>query len=462
MTQKILGTRDVFIMSVAANLGPRWIAIAAALGAASLMFWFLGALLFLLPFALIVVEFATRYPEEGGIYVWVDKHLGGLSSFIVAWCYWVNNFFFYPAILTFFATSLVYAFGRPDLAKNEVFIAWTIIIAFWAIIGLTLFGVKMSKIVGALGGVGSSLIFFLLIILGFTTFFLFHQSATPFDLQSFIPHSSILSNLSSLSIMMFAMAGVEIIPTLANCIRNPEKVLPRALIYFAFFIFLAYVFATFAMNLVLSPSAVKETTGLVRAFELIGIKLHITGLARFIAAFIALSEISALMLWLLAPAIMFFKATPRGILPDFLHRENKRGVPANALLFQGVLVTIIILCTSLLPTVNLMYQALILMTTIVYFIPYFFVLIAYVKFKRAGGRGTYVVPGGKAGAMLMSALVFISLLFAVAMSFAPTSNLVGFKEIFMYELEIAGGPIVMILIALALYKFRCHPKAGSR
>ena len=454
MTQKILGAKDVFLMSLAANLGPRWIAIAAALGAVSLLFWFLGAVLFLIPIALIVIEFATRYPEEGGIYVWVDKHLGHEPSFIVAWCYWVNNFFFYPAALTFFTTNFVYAFGRPDLAKDQMFITCIVIFFFWAITCLTLGGIKVSKLAGALGGIGSALIFLLLIILGFAAFLTFHHSATSFSLTSFFPHDSLLTSLSSLSLLMFALAGVEIIPTLANSIRSPEKVLPRSLAYFAFFMFFAYALATVAMDFILPSKDIHNTTGLIATFEVLSSKLHMPGLARFVAAVIAISELTALTLWLFAPAIMFFKATPRGVLPEFLHRENKKGVPANALLIQAVVVTIIILCTSLLPSVNLMYQALVLMTTIVYFIPYFFVVIAYVKFKRAGGRGAYVVPGGKTGSWVLSALVCISLVLAIAMSFVPTSNLVGWKNILVYEIEVAGGPIIMVLIALAIYKFR--------
>ena len=438
-------------MTVAANLGPRWIAIAAALGAVSLVFWFLGAIFFLLPFALIVIELATKYPEEGGMYVWVKKQLGNGPSFVVAWCYWVNNFFFYPAILTFFATSLTYAFGRPDLAKNEIFITCTVIIAFWAIIGLTLSGIKASRIAGSFGGITASLVFIILIGLGLTALLVFHKSATPMHPSSFLPSGSIVNNLSSLSLLMFAMAGVEIIPTLANSIRTPERVLPKALTYFAFFIFLAYALASLAMGVILNPSEIKETTGLISAFELIGTKFHIPFLAPFIASLITVSELAALMLWLLAPAVMFFKATQKGILPNFLHKENKHGVPANALLVQGVVVTIIILCTSLLPSVNLMYQVLILMTTIVYFIPYFFVLIAYVKFKHGGGRGAYTVPGGKAGAWILSCLVFLSLIFAILVSFVPTSNLGSMKEIVIYEAELIGGLVATLGIALVLY-----------
>ncbi|MDE5035674.1 amino acid permease, partial [Francisella tularensis] len=76
---------------------------------------------------------------------------------------------------------------------------------------------------------------------------------------------------------------------------------------------------------------------------------------------------------------MFFKCTPRGILPEWLHKTNLYDSPKNALVFMGILVTVIVLLTNFLPSVNLMYQALILMATVHYFIPYLYLVVAYIK-----------------------------------------------------------------------------------
>lgn len=65
-------------------------------------------------------------------------------------------------------------------------------------------------------------------------------------------------------------------------------------------------------------------------------------------------------IWLLAQVVMFFKCIPKGILSEWVHKTNKYDSPKNALVFMGVLVTAIVLLTNFLPSVNLMYQALIL------------------------------------------------------------------------------------------------------
>ncbi|XSZ47246.1 amino acid permease [Francisella noatunensis] len=66
-------------------------------------------------------------------------------------------------------------------------------------------------------------------------------------------------------------------------------------------------------------------------------------------------------------------------MPDWLHKTNKHDSPRNALIFMGVLVTFIVVFTNLLPSVDAMYQILILMATVLYFIPYLYLVIAYIK-----------------------------------------------------------------------------------
>lgn len=139
---------------------------------------------------------------------------------------------------------------------------------------------------------------------------------------------------------------------------------------------------------------------------------------------------------------MFFKCTPKGILPEWLHKTNKHDSPKNALIFMGILVTLIVLLTNFLPSVNLMYQALILMATVLYFIPYLYLVVAYIKLMD------------KSYKYILGALVFISTSLGIIFSFQPPGDLKGFYDIAIYEFELILGPIVFILIGWLLFKFR--------
>lgn len=139
------------------------------------------------------------------------------------------------------------------------------------------------------------------------------------------------------------------------------------------------------------------------------------------AFLLTFAEFTAVSIWLLAPVIMFFKCTPKGILPDWLHKTGKHDSPKNALIFMGILVTIIVLLTNFLPSVNVMYQVLILMATVLYFIPYLYLVLAYIKLMDS--RYKYI----------FGILVFISTSLGILFSFQPPSDLQTTHEIWVYE-----------------------------
>jgi len=247
--KKVLSFFDIAIMTLTANFGIRWLAIAAGIGPSSLIFWLVGAILFFVPLALIVAQLAEAYPEEGGIYAWVRRAMGDKSGFIVAWLYWVNNIFYYPAILIFLASNFAYFLGKPELATNTTYITLSVLIAFWLAIIISLFGLKISKYVVGFGGLAGLIIpSVLLIAIAMFIYFVLHKTATSFSLANFIPNSKMEDNLSSLALIMFAMAGVEIIPTFANSVQNVKRDLYMGLLVGSFLIFVLYTLGTLSMN----------------------------------------------------------------------------------------------------------------------------------------------------------------------------------------------------------------------
>src|SRR5258708_12930010 len=67
--RKEMGFWDVLLFNIAAVLGPRWIAAAAHNGTSSISLWFLAAVFFFMPMALLVTELSTRFRHQGGLYV---------------------------------------------------------------------------------------------------------------------------------------------------------------------------------------------------------------------------------------------------------------------------------------------------------------------------------------------------------------------------------------------------------
>ena len=68
--RKEMGFWDVLFFNIATVLGPRWVAAAAHNGTSSISLWILAALFFFVPTALVINELSSRFPNEGGLYVW--------------------------------------------------------------------------------------------------------------------------------------------------------------------------------------------------------------------------------------------------------------------------------------------------------------------------------------------------------------------------------------------------------
>ncbi len=118
--RRAMGFWDVLLFNIAAVLGPRWIASAAHNGTSSISLWVLAAVLFFLPTALIIIELSTRYPAEGGLYVWSKEAFGDFHGFVAGWAYWSYTVFYFPGLLTASVAMSVYI-GGPKywaLAKD--------------------------------------------------------------------------------------------------------------------------------------------------------------------------------------------------------------------------------------------------------------------------------------------------------------------------------------------------------
>src|SRR6516164_7350929 len=77
-----MGFWDVLLFNIATVLGPRWIAAAGHNGTSSISLWVIAALFFFVPGAFVINELSSRFPDEGGLYVWAKEAFGDFSGFV--------------------------------------------------------------------------------------------------------------------------------------------------------------------------------------------------------------------------------------------------------------------------------------------------------------------------------------------------------------------------------------------
>ena len=128
--KRVMGFRDLLLFYVVTGISLRWIATAAAAGPSSVVIWLGAWLLFYTPLALSVIELSSRYPNEGGLYVWSKRAFGDFSGFMAGWTYWTSNLPYFPAVLYFAASNALYMHQRAWIHLSGApafFIAFSLI-----------------------------------------------------------------------------------------------------------------------------------------------------------------------------------------------------------------------------------------------------------------------------------------------------------------------------------------------
>ncbi len=227
--RRTMGFWDVLLFNIAAVLGPRWIAAAAHNGTSSISLWVLAAVLFFLPTALIIIELSTRYPAEGGLYVWSKEAFGDFHGFVAGWSYWIYTFFYFPGLLTASVAMSVYIGGAKFeyLAGNRWYLFFASLGLLAIPVVLNLVGLDIGKWLQNAGGISTYAPLLMLVGIG-GYLWLHHGSVTHFSWKSSLPVWN-LYTVNFWSNIAFAFTGMELVCALSEEVREPRKTFPRAI-----------------------------------------------------------------------------------------------------------------------------------------------------------------------------------------------------------------------------------------
>jgi amino acid transporter len=78
--KRVLKSLDMTLFTVCAILVIDQLAASASIGAQSIFWWIFTLVFFFIPYGLITAELGSTYPEQGGIYSWVQRAFGGRWS----------------------------------------------------------------------------------------------------------------------------------------------------------------------------------------------------------------------------------------------------------------------------------------------------------------------------------------------------------------------------------------------
>ncbi|HUO25400.1 MAG TPA: APC family permease [Candidatus Aquilonibacter sp.] len=460
--RRVLGFRDLLLFYVITGISLRWIATAAAAGPSSIVIWIGAWLCFYTPLALSVIELSSRYPGEGGIYVWTKHAFGDFSGFMSAWTYWVCNLPYFPAVLYFAAGNLLYMHPslKPLSHSTAYYVVFSLVVFSGAAL-LNIIGLDVGKWLHNLGALAMWIPVGIIILMGYIAWHRY-GSATSFTLRSMTPATH-LNDAIFWSVLVYAFAGCETASLMGDEIKNARRAVPRALLIAGVTVALAYILGTVAVLLSLPGSEVGNLQGLMQAVSRTAQRVGLNSLIPFTAFLIALSNVGACSAYLAAVARLPFVAGIDRFLPSAFGKLHPRWkTPWIALFAQYVLGVVFIFLGQAGTSVKGAYDVMVSMGVLTYFIPYLYLFASMIKLQREpAGEDVIRVPGGKPVAVLVALVGLTTTSMTIILSMIPQPDEANKP---LAVLKVVGGTALFVGLGVWIYwagKKRERPAPSS-
>src|ERR1700732_3874480 len=273
--RKEMGFWDVLLFNIATVLGPRWIAAAAHNGTSSISLWVIAAVFFFVPTAMVVNELSSRFPEEGGLYVWAKEAFGDFHGFVAGWNYWIYTVFYFPGLLLASAAMSAYIVGEGGgaLAQNRPFLLLVSLGLLLVAVILNLIGLNVGKWLQNAGGVSTYVPLLILVAIA-GILWLRHGSVTQFTWANILPVWN-WDTVNFWSQIAFAFTGLELVSAMSEEVRDPRRTLPRAVFASGAMIAFMYIVGTFGILSLVPAADLDPKSGVFHAITLGSIALKV-------------------------------------------------------------------------------------------------------------------------------------------------------------------------------------------
>ncbi len=448
-----MGFWDVLLFNIATVLGPRWVAAAAHNGTSSISLWVLAALFFFVPTALVINELSSRFPNEGGLYVWSKEAFGDFHGFVAGWTYWIYTVFYFPGLLLASTAMSGYLAGAGGaaLAQDRTFLLTGSFLLLAVAVVLNIIGLNIGKWLQNAGGVSTYIPLLMLTAIAAILYFK-NGSVTHFTWANMMPHWS-LDTVNFWSQIAFAFTGLELVSAMSDEILNPRRTLPRAVLSAGVLIATIYIIGTFAVLSIIPAEQVSTTSGVFQAITHGSTALRIGFVGVLAALFVSVGNAGGVGATVAGIARVPFVVGIDRYLPAAFGKIHPRWkTPYVSILVQASVSALVLLFSQFNETTRGAYQFLVDAAIILYFIPFLYMYAAAIKLAgrkdRVENQQAVLIPGGKVGVWIASGLGFFVVLAGIVLSLIPpgdSSNKLSF------ELKLIGGTVGSVALGLILY-----------
>ena len=376
---KVLGVRDLTFMGIAAVIGAgifSTIGTAAYNGGPGIVFLFVITAITCGFSALCYAEFASRVPIAGSAYTYAYVSFGELVAWIIGWAlileYAIGNIVVAISWSGYF-DNLLQGFGihmpgwlltdpitaiknfdeataastagkaltesmqeaistynsAPVIGGHHFFVNLPACIIVILITILAYIGIRESKKMTNFMVIFKLVVILLVIVLGF--FYVNTNNWKPFLPNGF---GGVMAGVSA---VFYAYIGFDAISTTAEECRNPQKDLPKGMIYSLIICTVLYILIALVLTGMVHYSELKVNDPLAYVFE----KLKLTKIGYIISISAVIATTSVLLVFQLGQPRIWMTMSRDGLMPKkFSNVHPKFHTPSFATIITGIIVSV--------------------------------------------------------------------------------------------------------------------------
>jgi APA family basic amino acid/polyamine antiporter len=285
---------------------------------------------------LSTAELSSFIHETGGSYIYTTKAFGPFPGFVVGWMKSFDYIVGASAVSVGFAAYFAYFAGIPATPVTIVLVGttWPLVLML-----LNLKGIQEASWTNNLLVTLKILALLVFILVGASALL---ASANFSNYHPFFPRG-FSGVMSGASIIFFAFIGFNTIAMMAEEIKDPEKTVPKAIL-FAFAVCTMIYIGVSIVAVGIVNWQLLGTSSAPLEFALTTVTDNI-----FILEFVAVSALfattSVIMASILGGSRALFAMARQGVLPDTLATVSRQGVPAHTILLCGLVISGIVLAT---------------------------------------------------------------------------------------------------------------------
>ncbi len=324
-----MGFWSAFALVVNLQLGsaifllPRSLSAYGLWGALSWIISGLGALSLSHIFSVL----SNHHPMVGGPHVYIEQAFGKRCGFYAGWTYWVVAWISSTPLILVGTTAVESIMGDFGV-WGRLILQMTVL---WSLMSLNIRGAKLS-------GLGEIIFSILkvspLVIIPFlgVRYFDWNILKEPTEIPVF-------SALSSASLMTFwGFVGLEAGTTIADCVKNPKIIIPRALFWGTLLVVILYFINTISIFGIV-PRSILSTSD--NAYAALFHQTWGNGWDKAIQVLVCIMCFGSLNSWILSSGQVALTAANSGLFPPIFNQINGQNSPV-----MGVKITTMCLAAS--------------------------------------------------------------------------------------------------------------------